>query len=73
MSEVTIKVRQSGPYLVKGPILVTDCDGNPYTVSGESIALCRCGGSKIKPFCDGSHRENGFTATERVVPPNVKF
>jgi CDGSH-type Zn-finger protein len=34
---------------------------------GESIALCRCGGSKTKPFCDRTHSEIGFAAAERAV------
>src|SRR5580704_15199694 len=59
MDEVTIKVRESGPYLVRGPITLTDADGNPYTIETPNIALCRCGGSLTKPFCDGSHRTNG--------------
>ena len=67
MNEVRIKVRESGPYLVTGPITLTDCDGMPYTVSGENVALCRCGGSSTKPFCDGSHRNNEFRATERAI------
>lgn len=67
MDEVTIKVRESGPYLVLGPITLTDVDGNPYTVQGPNVALCRCGGSQTKPFCDGSHRTNGFAATERAA------
>lgn len=66
MSDVTIKVRESGPYLVKGPITLTDADGRAYTLAGENIVLCRCGGSANKPFCDGSHRENGFSACERA-------
>lgn len=68
MDHVTIKVRESGPYLVKGPVTLTDADGNPYTVE-ENIALCRCGGSQTKPFCDASHKTNGFTATERAPKP----
>lgn len=67
MDEVIIKARESGPYLVRGRITLTDADGNQYTVEGETVALCRCGGSQNKPFCDGSHRENGFTATERAA------
>jgi CDGSH-type Zn-finger protein len=67
MDEVVIKVRESGPYLVRGAITLTDADGNQYTIEGENVALCRCGGSHTKPFCDGSHRENGFCATERVT------
>ncbi len=64
---VTIKVRESGPYLVRGKVTLTDADGNPYTVESPNIALCRCGGSQTKPFCDGSHKVNGFCATERAV------
>lgn len=66
MDEVRIKARESGPYLVTGTVTLTDCDGQPYTVTGANIALCRCGGSQTKPFCDGSHRTNGFAATERA-------
>lgn len=69
MDEVSIKVRESGPYLVRGPITVTDVDGNPYTIESPNVALCRCGGSQTKPFCDGSHKTNGFTATERAPVP----
>ncbi len=67
MDEVTIKVRESGPYLVRGKVTLTDADGNVYTVEGENVALCRCGGSQTKPFCDGSHRGNGFAACERAI------
>jgi len=66
MDEVRIKVRESGPYLITGPVTLTDCEGHTYTVEGPNIALCRCGGSQTKPFCDGSHRYNGFNATERA-------
>ena len=61
-----IKVRENGPYLVTGAVELTDCDGTRYLVEGDNIALCRCGGSSTKPFCDGTHRENGFCARERA-------
>ena len=67
MEDVFVKVRESGPYLIRGKITLTDADGNLYSIEGENVALCRCGGSHTKPFCDGSHRENGFCATERAV------
>jgi len=67
IQSVTIKVRESGPYLVRGQVTLTDADGNTYTIEGPNIALCRCGGSQTKPFCDGSHKINGFCATERAV------
>lgn len=69
MSETTIKVRESGPYLVRGAVTLTDADGSVYEFEGENVALCRCGGSQTKPFCDGSHRDNGFTAVERAPRP----
>ena len=65
MQDVQIKVRESGPYLVKGPMTLVDVDGNAYTTE-ETVALCRCGGSQTKPFCDGTHKTSGFTATERA-------
>ena len=67
IDEVTIKVRENGPYLVRGKVTVSDADGNAYTVEGPNIALCRCGGSQTKPFCDGSHKTNGFAACERAT------
>ena len=68
MADVEIKVRHNGPYKVTGPIRLIDADGNEYEVpQGESIVLCRCGGSKTKPFCDKTHREIGFHAEERAV------
>ncbi|MBE0592237.1 MAG: CDGSH iron-sulfur domain-containing protein [Gemmatimonadales bacterium] len=55
----TIKVRKDGPYLVTGVTEMTDHEGKKFEVK-ESFALCRCGGSKTKPFCDGAHKHNGF-------------
>jgi len=66
MADTTIKVRESGPYLITGDVTLTDCDGNVYPFSGTT-ALCRCGGSENKPFCDGTHKTNGFAATERAT------
>jgi CDGSH-type Zn-finger protein len=66
---VEIKARENGPYRVEGPIRVIDADGNEYDLSerGSVIALCRCGGSTTKPFCDGTHSKVGFQAAERAV------
>lgn len=69
MSEVRIKVRESGPYLVTGPVVVTDCDGKTYTIDTGNVALCRCGQSSTKPFCDGTHKTCGFSAVERAPDP----
>jgi CDGSH-type Zn-finger protein len=66
MAEVRIKVARSGPYLVKGPIELLDAEGRAYTreQGGGAVALCRCGHSEKKPFCDGSHLRCGFRAEE---------
>lgn len=59
---------ENGPYVVKGPITLLDAEGNEYETEGKtSIALCRCGGSENKPFCDGTHSKIGFEAAERAV------
>jgi len=69
MAEVEIKARENGPYRVQGPIRLVDAEGNEYDLGerGEVIALCRCGGSTTKPFCDGTHSKAGFEAAERAV------
>lgn len=65
MSEVVIRVRPNGPYVIEGPVKVLDSQGNAFpTVEGKAIALCRCGQSMNKPFCDGAHRTCNFTAAD---------
>ena len=64
---VTITPLENGPYLVRGSVVVRDADGNEYRIERETIALCRCGGSTNKPFCDGTHSKIGFAAAERAV------
>jgi CDGSH-type Zn-finger protein len=77
MSQVTIRVRDNGPLLVEGAITVIDAAGNAFPISADkpAIALCRCGQSKNKPFCDGSHRTCSFLAAERApassLPPTA--
>lgn len=69
MSDVVIKVRESGPLLVNGPVTLTDHLGNKYDIAaGANIALCRCGHSGKKPFCDGTHKTCGFVAAETAPP-----
>lgn len=57
----------NGPFLVKEPLLVTDAESNEFQVNRETVALCRCGGSTNKPFCDGAHSKLGFRAAERAI------
>ena len=59
----TVEIRASlgGPLLVRGPVRVVDADGH-VLAELEKAALCRCGQSKNKPFCDGTHKSIGFTS-----------
>ena len=57
-----IKPAQNGPYLVQGmQRIVRYADGKAFE-GGETVALCRCGGSENKPFCDGTHAKIGFSS-----------
>ena len=67
MSDITVRATPNGPYIVQGEIELLDTAGDPYPLDKDSIALCRCGHSENKPFCDGSHSKIGFKATERVA------
>jgi CDGSH-type Zn-finger protein len=68
MAEQTkITALDNGPYLVKGPVLLLDAEGNEFRAELSTIALCRCGGSAKKPFCDGTHAKAGFRAADRAV------
>ncbi|HVA51817.1 MAG TPA: CDGSH iron-sulfur domain-containing protein [Pirellulales bacterium] len=70
MSQVTIRTRNNGPFVVEGPVTIVDAEGNAFTISTDkpAIALCRCGQSGKKPFCDGSHNRCGFVAAEQATP-----
>jgi CDGSH-type Zn-finger protein len=61
-----IRCRENGPYVIQGTVTVVDYQGKAFTPppGKDTIALCRCGHSKNRPFCDGSHRTNGFQAAE---------
>ena len=69
MAEVTVKILEDGPLLVSGAIDIVDHSGNPVPPpTGKSvIALCRCGASTNKPFCDGTHSKIGFRGAEKAV------
>jgi len=68
---VKITVRKNGPYRVEAPegtIELVDADGVKYDLTGKAaFSLCRCGGSKNKPFCDGQHSAIGFMGAETAV------
>ena len=59
---VTITPYRDGPLLVRGPVRLFAHDGSPIEPDRDPIALCRCGRSRIKPFCDGTHKLVGFRA-----------
>ena len=67
MAQVTIDTIKNGPYIVTGEVELIDADGNKYPVE-KRMALCRCGASTEKPFCDGTHSKVGFQAAEKAVP-----
>jgi CDGSH iron-sulfur domain-containing protein 3 len=62
---VTIEVRENGPYKITGPVTMVDHTGKPIAIEEgrTSIFLCRCGQSSDKPFCDGTHKRAGWCAT----------
>jgi CDGSH-type Zn-finger protein len=68
---VIIRCRENGPLVVQGPVQLLDHLGNPIPIPGnkEQIALCRCGHSRNKPFCDGSHRTCGFRSANPPAEP----
>jgi CDGSH-type Zn-finger protein len=70
---VTIKVRATGSYLIEGDlsqVRLIDHEGNPIPIppGRNNIALCRCGASANKPFCDSSHKRTGFMQPENQQP-----
>ena len=61
----TIKVLKNGPLLVEDDdVSVVDWNGSEYSVARSPAALCRCGASENKPFCDGTHSKVGFSGGE---------
>ena len=58
-AEVTVTPAKDGPLFVRGRVELTDPRGGAVDV-GPRFALCRCGGSENKPFCDGTHKKIGF-------------
>jgi CDGSH-type Zn-finger protein len=77
MSDTTVLCRNNGPYWIIGDFKLVDADGNSIEVPEAKrkttpeglprVALCRCGGSVIKPFCDGAHSRIGFIGANAAV------
>ena len=70
---VKISIRPNGPYLVEGDVELVDPTGSKIDTAGQQrMALCRCGASVKKPFCDGTHSKIGFQAAEAAVQQERK-
>jgi CDGSH-type Zn-finger protein len=65
----TITPYRDGPLIVRGDFRLLDQDGGEIDPGRKTIALCRCGKSGIKPFCDGSHKRSGFSAPSAPSRP----
>jgi len=63
-----ITAYRDGPLLVRGPFTLTDQDGREIEVHARTIALCRCGRSAQKPFCDGMHKAVNWRAASPSQP-----
>lgn len=59
---VEVRAYRDGPIVVRGPFELRDRSGAPIAVRRRTVALCRCGRSRLGVFCDGTHKLVGFTA-----------
>lgn len=62
MTRASVTPYRNGPYLVRGDFDLLDQEGNIISTGRGTIALCRCGKSRTRPFCDGTHKSIGFQA-----------
>ncbi|MBA4016717.1 MAG: CDGSH iron-sulfur domain-containing protein [Pirellula sp.] len=73
MADFVIRTRKSGPLVFElaAGVKLVDHEGNAFTLPTEKplVALCRCGHSANRPFCDGSHHRCGFVAEETAPKP----
>ncbi|SDY62543.1 Zn-finger domain of CDGSH type-containing protein [Modestobacter sp. DSM 44400] len=65
----TITPYRDGPLIVRGDFRLVDTDGVEIDPGRRTVALCRCGKSGIKPFCDGTHKRTGFSAASGPASP----
>lgn len=76
MAATKIIVNNNGSIKIEGDFAIVDAEGKEYGLAGRTvISLCRCGHSQNKPFCDGSHRTNGFESLCQAIelaPPKPK-
>lgn len=67
----TITAYRGGPYLVRGRFTVLDEDGQPLTTERKTVALCRCGKSRLRPLCDGTHNLVPPERPPAIEPPGA--
>jgi CDGSH-type Zn-finger protein len=73
MADVRIQVKPNGPLLIEGPIDLIGIDGQPIAIdpAKKNVALCRCGRSQNKPFCDGTHNRSGWDQETNYSMPTI--
>lgn len=69
MMEPQITPYRDGPYLIRGAFSLVDQEGREIELRRRVVALCRCGRSRIRPFCDGTHKQIGFQAESGPPAP----
>lgn len=67
MSEANVELMENGPILIKGPATYVDGAGKTQQMEKPWIALCRCGHSANKPFCDGTHKPKGWQVAKGAL------
>ena len=74
MPDTTIRLRPHGPLVIEGPFRLIDSRGAEFVLptNKPAVALCRCGQSASKPFCDGSHKSCGFVSDEAPSTPTAQ-
>ncbi|MFD2354009.1 CDGSH iron-sulfur domain-containing protein [Nonomuraea ferruginea] len=68
---VTVTPCEDGPLLIRGPFELVTQDGVPIPAGRATVALCRCGFSSVKPFCDGSHKVARLPGAQRARGPGL--
>ncbi len=72
MDEIVVRLRENGPLVIQLPanLKIVDHLGGEFPIPAgkPAVALCRCGQTANKPFCDGSHKRVGFVAQEIAAP-----
>jgi CDGSH-type Zn-finger protein len=69
--QASITAYPDGPYLLRGAFVLRDELGNEIASPRRIIALCRCGSSRLRPFCDGTHRAIGFRTPSSDPRPDL--